>query len=183
MARGSLVVAVTNWFHEPDPDPSRPSRGVLADLALDAGDAAEALERLTDAVRTDRFNGFQVFVADPESAHVLHHPGNGGFSVEAVPDGFHILTNCWTLNAFDHDGALDVADLPVGCSINDASTAFSSALSVHDDRGPAGPDAICKHSESRGTLSSAILAVGATASDARFLFAAGPPCRTDFGVY
>ena len=175
-----VVVAATNWNPAPAPDPTRPSRGELVSLALDAPDAAAALDRVLTRARREAFNGFQLFIGDRTRADVIHAPDGRAAEVDAVPRGFHVVTSRWRLGRFDHEGALDPADLPADTAPADAFATLARVLAVHEDDGPRGPDAICKHRDDRGTLSSAIIAVPAGASAATFLFAAGPPCEAPF---
>jgi hypothetical protein len=176
-----LTVAVTNR-PEPDPDPERPSRGILALDLAGTGDAGRAVELLEAELRRARRNAFRVLVATAAEAYVGVHPGPDGSwgEILEVDDGLHTLTNLRGLDELDHRGALDAADLREGTPLEAALPRMKEALAVHEDRGPGGADAICKHGEDRGTLSSSILALPAPGSGEAplFLFAPGPPCET-----
>jgi hypothetical protein len=178
--RAGLLVAVTNRPEE-RPDPSRPSRGLIALDLLRASGPGAALDRLHVELSRERRNGFRVLVASASEAHVAAHPADDGgpVTVRAVPSGLHTVTNRWGLDELDHGGALDEADLPPGSTLDDALRRMRSVLALHDDRGPAGRDAICKHEDDRGTLSSTIVALPEDPAGVPVvLMAPGAPCET-----
>jgi len=173
-----LLIAVTNR-PEPDFDPERPSRGLLAmDLARTGG-VEPALALLRMELSRERRNGFRALIATANAAFSAAHPGPDGTGCEVreVPDGVHTLTNLRGLDELPVRQALD--PLRSATSKPDALEALRRALGTHDDRGPPAPDTICKHGEERGTLSSAIVGLSNEAPPL-LLFAGGAPCETEF---
>jgi Transport and Golgi organisation 2 len=186
--RSGLLVAVTNRPEEA-PDPSRPSRGLLAMDLLRVASPEHALDLLRSELARERRNALRVLVASADEAHVATHPADddgGPVTIRGVPDGLHTLTNRRGLDDLDHRGGLDAANLPAASTLYDALGRLKSALALHDDRGPGGPDTICKHEHDRGTLSSTIIALPERAEAAPVvLMAPGAPCETpweEFGM-
>jgi hypothetical protein len=179
LTRTGLLVALTNRS-EADPDPARPSRGLLALDLLRAG----ALPRAIEILHRDRLrrNAYQVLVASAEGAFLGVHPGEEhDVDILEVPDGLHTLTNRRGPDELDHGGALDPVDLPRGTDLDIALGRMRDVLALHEDRGPGEPDVICKHGIDRGTLSSTIVALPVRDDvDPVFLMALGAPCETEF---
>lgn len=181
--RRGLLVALANR-PEADPDPSRPSRGILGvDLARQ-GTVEAARTFLREDLSRQRRNSFSVLLASASECWVGVHPDPEGGPLEEMPvvEGLHHLSNRRGLDQLDHRGALDHLDLPAGSPLPLALDRMQAALATHADSGPGGPDEICKHGEDRGTLSSAIVALPPRRSrEAPFmLFAPGAPCRQGY---
>ncbi len=179
-----LLVAVTNR-PDPPPDPTRPSRGLLALELARTGDPGAARRLLgTELGRTPR-NAFQVLLATAEEARVAVHPGarGGPFDEVEIPDGIHTLTHLRGLDELEDRGALRPLREAAEGDLRDVIEAMRRVLGTHAPAGPAGPDEICKHGTDRGTLSSSILALPAPSPGTRsalWLFAPGPPCTTPY---
>jgi hypothetical protein len=172
--RAGLLVALTN-LPDPDPDPERPSRGLLALEMARSGTPDGAREVFSDETARRRRNAFQVFAGSAADAWVGVHPGEA----TPLPDGLHTLTNLCRLDELDHRGALDPLEVPPGTALEDVLPALRAALATHADRGPEGRHEICKHGEDRGTLSSSIVAIPGEGPP-RLWFAPGAPCEAEF---
>ncbi len=171
-ARG-LCVAITNG-RGPEPQPDSPSRGDLVRSLLGLPDGRTAALELDRRLREAPFAGFHLLVADRREAFVHHH-GDCDERTTVTP-GPHVLTN-------RHD--LDAELLaPVRVRVQDSLDRDPESLPtvivdlLRDHRSWDETDyAICKHGEHYGTLSSALLTLGASP---RLEFCSGPPCQGRF---
>jgi hypothetical protein len=129
-------------------------------------------------------NPFSLFAADASGAWFVAWNGpDDGARVVAVGPGFHTLTNTHDLDELAPASVLRAADggpvdLLPGVSLADAESRLLRVAKSHApmDGGPR--SAACVHGEGRGTVSSALMAVGADGRPARFLAADGAPCVT-----
>ena len=171
-----VVVAVTNRRKQPTATAPR-SRGLLAVDLLACGTAREAHERALGELQRHAYAGCNLLVVDAAGAYVVQ--AGELLRSNPLPPGIHVLTSHdlnepadgrtaralgW-LNSFDArttDGWLD--ELPRVC---------------RDHGGPDGP-AICLHSDTRGTVSSSVVALPQRLEQSRWLHAQGPPCSSPF---
>lgn len=88
-----VVAVVTNREGTLGADPGYRSRGELVLEALDHSEASAAAAALAE-LNPQAYRGFNLFVADPLSAHWLRHSGNGAVAIDAMPvePGLHMLT-------------------------------------------------------------------------------------------
>lgn len=175
-----LFVGVTN--RPPGtPDPTRRSRGLLALEVLRQPDAEAALRFLETAADPRRYNPFNLIWSDGRTAHVLHV--DDAVRREDLLPGVHVLSNLDDVNKVFVTEILRAYD-PIAASRSLTPREFVRHLQRicrdHALKSPRG-HAICKHHESRGTVSSTILRIPTGASgDGMFLHAPGPPCRTRY---
>lgn len=194
-----LIAAITNRPGG-DRNPERPSRGQVTVAVLMQPDAAAARSYLEDleqdvtpwrisSLSEDRdlhvveaplsgpptpgYNPFNLFVAHGDDGFVTYN--SGGTRVQDVDEGVHILTNDHDLDQLPVDPTLDrtwsVAER------GDLIDSLKQFLARHED-------AICKHGEEYGTVSSSIVTVGPDfPRDSLYLHAEGSPCTTPFTSY
>ena len=179
-ARG-LFAAVTN-LPCTSPDPARRSRGLLVMDALGAGSAREAAEKI-EKLPMGAYNPFNLFVADRDEAVGFSYQE----SVRRVDQGGGVFVI--------GNAALD-APLPAKMArlrerVERAAAGPADALLEaleglcrdHEPGARGALDAVCVHTESYGTRSSALLWLAEDGlRDARsvFRFADGPPCENGY---
>jgi hypothetical protein len=184
MNAAGVVVVLTNRRGEADA--SRASRGGAARGALTKRTARDAAAFAAAWASMNVPNPFSLFAADATGAWFCGWAGpDDGARLVSVGPGLHTLTNTHDLDELPAADVLRAADggpveLPVGISLADAESRLLRVAKSHTplDGGPRG--AICVHGEGRGTVSSALTAVGADGRPARFLAADGAPCVTEF---
>ncbi|MFN0206799.1 MAG: NRDE family protein [Planctomycetota bacterium] len=169
-----VFVGITNRPGEIDT--TFPSRGEIVMLALGAANAEEGKSTVEERMNLNKYNPFQLFIADRTRAFFMVNDGSPARELER---GVHLLTNEHGLNS------LRVGGIEVFESIHEPAAAemfMKSFLRDHSlhDRG----HQFCKHREERGTVSSTIIKISdGAASKAefiQFLFAGGAPCVTDY---
>jgi hypothetical protein len=153
---------------------SAPSRGNLCAEVLGSGAAETCVRHGLERAGQEIYNGFNLLIADAESAWVLV---GGGSEVQCIglAPGVHVMTN-------EHD--LDEVPLTPEdwwreppASEDDLLARLCDLLKAHEALSNDG-FAPCKHYENRGTRSASI--VLQSMEGVRFLFADGPPCKTPF---
>ncbi len=167
-ARG-VFAGLTNYHAPLDwyPDLGRRSRGELVGLALSAGGAAAAQERLRTADAA-RWNPFHLLVADAQDAFLWWYDGERSAVVELAP-GLHVVTER------SPDGACPRGDLvrarwPVEPSVPH----LRDLLTIH---APPPESATCIHHDPEyGTRSSAVLRVAAELGASELYVADARPC-------
>ena len=175
MNRWGLVVAIANR-HGEEVEGTVRSRGLLVADLLRAHRAADALRMLARQLARIAYAGFHVLVADGEEACVVRHRGtadprplDGGDVFEFLP-GAYVLTN-------RHDpGTIALPDAAWPDPAESLGETLGRLGRVAGDRGLtlAGGHRMVKRGRRYGTVCSALIA------PPHFLFAAGPPDRTEF---
>lgn len=177
---GGLVVALTNR-PEAVPTAGTRSRGRLVDDALAHADARAALAWAREHLRHEAYAGFHLLVADAHEAHVIRHRGGPvptsprSHDVVRLGPGAHVLTNLHDLD--------EVAAPPAGAPAPREPLAATlerlQALAADGTTPLPGDHRILKRGAGRGTVCSAVLALGADGG-LTFRFAPGPPDGTPF---
>ena len=157
------------------------SRTVLCRQLLMQPSARAAVELAQEALETGTFDGVNYVVADAETGWVVQ----GGDEIEAVPleDGLSIIGEC-DVNDMRNDRVslayrlltLQTLDSPV------KFLAVASKVFAKPPTMPGRPQMVL-HNHDRGTVSSALIALGKKPRDAIFQFANGSPDRTDYEDY
>lgn len=171
-----LFAALTNVAGEA-PDPARRSRGLLVLDVLEAGSAKEAADH-AQSTAPGRYNPFNLFVADAREAYGVTCRGEArGLRLEP---GAHVVGN----------GPLDAEPTPkvvrlreraerlVGSSLPVALADLADLCRAHREGDPLA--SACVHTQSYGTRSSALLALGAGERESVFRFAEGAPCQNEY---
>jgi uncharacterized protein with NRDE domain len=171
-----LFAALTNVAGE-EPDPARRSRGLVVLDALEAATAAEAAAQ-AQSVAADRYNAFNLFVADAREAYGVSYRGEAR-SLRLEP-GLHVVGN----GALDAAPTAKVVELRARAA-HLAGAALPAALGglaelCREHRGADPFASACVHTESYGTRSSALLALAEAEDASVFRFADGPPCQNDY---
>jgi hypothetical protein len=174
-----VLVAVTNR-PKTRPPPQPRSRGLLVrDLLLEEPSATRAAERAARELGQGLFAGCNLLVADPRDAVVLH--AGDWLRVQPLPPGIHVLTNRDLNDRTDPRIAFAAAWL--GAAPRQPAGAWVRTLQglcSHD--GPE-PTAVCFRHETRGTVSSSIVALTRPSERSLYLHAPGPPDRTPYDDY
>jgi uncharacterized protein with NRDE domain len=182
----------------PASGPGDRSRGLLC-LETLAGSSVESALACLDAAEVARYGGFNLFVADLETAVVVDN-GDGVRRVKLEP-GLSVLTNldvndprCPRLASATKRFDALAPMLARGADADEAVPALAAVLASHDDGAEVvddeavrrfGPQAavrfarICVHVENYGTRSSSMIFVGGDGA-VRYFHADGPPCITAF---
>jgi uncharacterized protein with NRDE domain len=202
VTEAGFFVGISNQRTFAPPDPSRRSRGELVLSALARGEARAARELLL-SIDAREYNPHNLVFGDAESLHVAYaREGVERVSIEAVPDGVHVLPND-RLDSPDFPKvarALELArplarrpwsELAVELPrvLADRATPPLESIAAPPET-PAAPawltrevlrslQAICVHTSAYGTRSSTILAL-APGRVAHYLFADGPPSEARF---
>jgi uncharacterized protein with NRDE domain len=179
-----MVVGLLNRTQPGGPDPTRRSRGLLCLEALQSAGPGEVLARL-GRERADRYNGFNLLVANGLEAHVATNHRDV-LRVQTLETGVHVLTNldvddptCPRI-AKSHQ-LFQAVPLPasthqLGELVGRLATILSDHVTPLDPRGQVTPNTLCVHQDEYGTRSSSVIVV--TPEGARFWHAPGPPCST-----
>lgn len=168
-----LIVVITNR-PDGDCDPQRASRGQLCLEALEQGRAVAVREWIEAAVRTTRYNSFNLFYADARAAFVSSW--NGTLHTQVLTGGTHALSNLHGL------GALQIPEFNAPIADEPALRAgFIDILASHEPR-DARDFRICKHGARYGTVSSSLLYTD-TDGSAVLEHADGPPCTTAYRTF
>jgi uncharacterized protein with NRDE domain len=182
-----VVVGVLNRRSPAPPDPARRSRGQLA-VELLGYESASAAAVHAAGEPFERYNPFNLLIADPSAAFAVTHPHDGPLRSTPLEPGLHLLTNldvndstCPRIavscrrfaaagDAFAGDGGVDAFVRGLRDVLADHATALD----------PRGPGSLCVHAGPFGTRSSSVLLVPPAGRPVRYLHADGPPCRTPF---
>jgi uncharacterized protein with NRDE domain len=172
-----VFAALTNRPN-PEPDPTRRSRGLLVAGALAAGTAAEASARLAE-LPARAYNPFNLVVCDREDAFVIvyeekprarrlaagaHVIGNGDPNSSRLPKVARLLGEVRPL---------------VGGSSDEALSTLGAVCRTH--RAGASPlEDTCIHADGYGTRSSTLLRWGSRPEAQAFHFADGAPCERPY---
>jgi uncharacterized protein with NRDE domain len=157
------------------------SRGAVVLETLRHGSAIEA-RRFAEWV-APACKAYTLLVADPEQAVVLDH-GEGGNQTYRLLPGCHVITNARFRLPEDPKARRSLARMQELAARECAPTDAELTRFLADHEAPGGEATpLCIHPEppSRfGTSSASVIRIGADRAVRRFLFAPGPPCRTDF---
>jgi uncharacterized protein with NRDE domain len=168
-ARG-VVVAVTNRPLPVPPAQAR-SRGLLVRDLLGCSTAKAAVELATRELSTGRYAGCNLFCGDRERAVILE--AAEWLRVRPLPPGLHVIAN--------HD-INDGSDPRVyyaqeWLSQREYANAAACVQALQDlcSQGPGEHPPMCLHGETRGTVSSTVVAIRTSLARSTYLHAQGPP--------
>ncbi|MBS7792083.1 NRDE family protein [Roseococcus sp. SDR] len=177
MNRHGVVCAVLNRVGSLGPDPAKRSRGALPLIALEEASAGAAAARIA-ALDAGQWRPFNLVLADAKTAWFLPGLGAGQAVPEPLPEGVSMVTahppndvtsprtarHLPRFRAATQPSPPDWGGWPALLADSDGATA--EALNVPPIGG-------------FGTVCSSLLALGSTGARI-WLFAPGPPDRTDF---
>jgi uncharacterized protein with NRDE domain len=176
ISSSGLFAALTN-VGGVEPDPGRRSRGLLVLDSLGAASAKEAAEQ-AQSVGSGSYNAFNLFLADGREAYAVTS-GREVRSLHLEP-GAHVIGN----GALDRPPTPKVARLReqaeriVGAGLPEALAVLADLCRSHLAGDPLGSP--CVHTDSYGTRSSALLALGDDRAESVFRFSDGAPCQNDY---
>jgi uncharacterized protein with NRDE domain len=157
-----------------NPDPSRPSRGLLVDEALRARDAAELREHIA-AVPGDRYNGFHLVWADAREAYVAICDGERLELRQLEPGELHLVTE----RSYGAGEGVREAEVMRDCApLFGAPEITAASLRPPMQRhGPAPLESACVHADELGYGTRSSLQVVLRESGAcELLWTEGHPC-------
>jgi uncharacterized protein with NRDE domain len=173
-----VLVAVTNRRKSQKPEKPR-SRGLLVRELLGCPDTAAAVDLATRELDRGPYAGCNILCADAQRAVVLQ--AGDWLRVRHLPPGAHVLTNDDVNDASDPriDYALWWLHERTYATSDDCLAALKELCAR---RGEGGPD-ICFREQTRGTVSSTLIAVREPVSTGVYQHAQGPPDRTPYEDY
>lgn len=178
-----VFAGLTNRWVDADL-PAERSRGRLVDDLLRVRSAAAGVEVVEDAVRNDSYDGFNVIVADTESAVLLEY--DGSISQRDLEEGVHVLVNTGA------DGDYDVPShrSELAWTQGERADRVRAELQPESKESPGawldrGKEVlgdhdfgVCIHGDGYGTVSTSLLSIKSDGT-VEYRYADGPPCRTD----
>jgi uncharacterized protein with NRDE domain len=179
-----LFVGVTNRWTDADLAAER-SRGLLVRDALREHSADAAASMVTDAVENHEYAGFNLVLADAESAYLLEWDGR--LLTRELDPGIHVVVNVGASDApaipvenaeRGQEQAADAAEVRTALlprPEEDSDGWLDRAASVLGDH----EYGVCVHDNGYGTVSATLLSLGVDGA-VRMAFADGPPCETTF---
>lgn len=175
-----VFAAVTNLKCE-NPDPARRSRGLLVQDALAAQSVEVAAEALA-ALPARAYNPFNCLVADLRRAVLITYRDEPGV-IELEP-GAHVIGNV-DAQAERAPKLMRIQESAERAAASPRERVLDALAAICREHGTGGGglDDTCVHLGRYGTCSSALLMLADSDRDSRFLFADGPPCRTDYRDY
>lgn len=179
-----VFVAVTNRWTGKDLDGER-SRGLLVRDALRQESAEDATRLVERELDDRRYAGFNLVLADERAALLVEWDGETR-RVRNFDPGVHVVVNVGA----DGDYAIPASRPDAG--ERQAANADSVAAALQVEPGESSTAwldraadviadhdyGVCVHGDGFGTRSSSLIAVGA--EGARYRYADGPPCVTDY---
>jgi uncharacterized protein with NRDE domain len=181
-----LVAGILNRRFAPDMEQRNfRSRGLLCLDILRAKSLSEACTWLNDQNGTD-YRPFNLLLADSEAAYIAYNAGSR-IPRRRVEKGLHVFTNTNIEDPLSQKTDLAhvlFSEVKAGLRSKPSGPlwvdALRSPLSNHslNENSKNPKSAICVHTQSYGTVSSAVILQ--SREQARFLFyhASGPPCRS-----
>ena len=180
-----VFAGLANRWVVPAIDAER-SRGLLVRDALDAASTAEAARTVEAALRRDRYDGFNLLIADDEAAVLFEWDGH--LVVSDLGPGVHVVMNA----GFD-DRFTVVEDDRASAARRQAESARTVLERLDPEDGESAAAwlgragtvladhevGVCVHRDGFGTRSSSLIAFGAD-GEVRYDFADGPPCETAY---
>lgn len=172
-----VFVAVTNRFKVKPPAAPR-SRGLLCRDLLTRGSAHEAVQHAIEELNQQQYHGANFIIADPQEAWILYAGDEVQF--KPISPGLHFLANR-NLNEFSNGRLARARSYFEEFPIERAEHFLGEAAEVCK-LGPdeMGENPIVLRENSRGTVSSTLLAVTDQPDAAVLLHADGPPDETRY---
>ena len=178
-----VFVGLTNRWVDAEL-PAERSRGRLVDDVLRAESAAAGVGLVEDAVTRDSYDGFNVIVADTETATLLEYDGN--VRQRDLDEGVHVLVNTGA------DGDYEVPSQRSDIAQAQGERADRVREELQPEPGEQ-PEAwldrgkqvlgdhdfgVCIHGDGYGTVSTSLISIGVDGT-IEYRYVDGPPCRTD----
>lgn len=173
MNAAGLFVGITNRPN-PQPDPSRRSRGQVVVDALAAHSAHEAARSALE-IPSGAHNPFNLLLADRDRAFTVVY--DEAPTVREIGPGLHVIGNA------DPDarhipkiGRLFArAERAAALPADEVLSALAAICRGHEG-GPSPREDACIHAGDYGTCSSTLVRLGSSGPDSEFWFSDGPPC-------
>lgn len=181
-----LLVAITNRWTDAELVGER-SRGLLVTDGLEQPDADAAASVVEAALRDDAYQGFNLLIADPETAVVFEWDGQ--LRVTTLDPGLHVVMNTGVDDRLEIPpsrpeigeqqirGARNVREALEPATEETATGWLDRAADVLGDHDVG----VCVHRNGYGTRSASLVSLGDDGT-ATYRFADGPPCETPFRI-
>lgn len=180
-----LLVAVTNR-RKTQPPPQPRSRGLLARQLLDCASAADAARLAAQELEQHPYDGCNLICVDAREAVVIQ--AGDWLRVRPLPPGVHAVANGDVNDAGDRR-VRHVLGWLKQRACNKAHACIEALCAVCAQHEPEHPP-ICFRSDTRGTVSSSVIALPGRLAGAEtdltrgtYLHAQGPPDRTPYVDY
>jgi uncharacterized protein with NRDE domain len=185
-----VVSAVTNRPTPGGQQPHRPTRGRLPLLASGQLSAARARLVLSYHLRYCAYNGFNLFVADADSAFIIQ--AAGAVDIRDVPSGAYVLGNGGWDDPADprvarahhllHQAGAACLSCPEEGPLSGAVECLTTALAgiCRDHEPIAGAGSLCLHAGDAGTVSSTILLLDGARRLRHYLHVSTSPCQGQY---
>lgn len=172
-----VFAAVCNRHRHLTPIAPR-SRGLLCKEMLRCASAREAADLAYDELASGKYDGANYVVADRDSGWVLHH----GDELEMLPlqEGMSIISSGDVNDP--RDERVDTARRLLTLQTLDSPVKFlavASKVFARPASAPGRPGMVVRR-QTRGTVSSTLLALGKKPRDAIFQYADGPPDQAKY---
>ena len=177
-----LVVGITNRSTK-SLNPSLRSRGLLCLDILKENSAKNADIKLSQITGNTRFNPFNLFYADRNTAYLALYDGE--LLSQEIEPGIHMVTSSEfdqpILEKMNH--VQELIDILPGQFDDQYLSDLMNLLKNHSSDPPT-KYSICSHAGEAGTVSSSIIAIHDKFPEySHFYHTDGPPCRTAFKDY
>lgn len=177
--RHGRVVAVANVRSELPLDGEARSRGLACLDMLRAPYGDEPVARIQEMVRRDRYNPFNLLVADTAAAWIATFE-HGRLLWREAAKGVHVIGKRGIDSPPDAKVARGHALIKIKDDVESSLTMLSHVCRDHGQMAN-GEDAICVHGAGFGTLSSTLMAVhDGEMRRWRYLHAEGHPCSSRY---
>lgn len=178
--QAGLLVGVTNRSDVAPPQDAK-SRGLLCRDLLACRDVSEVAARL-NAESQHEFAGFNLLAISSRDGFIVEH-GRTPRRYRIDP-GVHVLTNAgWNREDDPRNQRARREFETMSKSPRDVVGRIHLAQQICSLPGTDDQPALCVPGEERGTVSSSVIALTKTASEAVYEFADGPPATVEFGSY
>ena len=178
-----LFAGLTNRWLEERRSAER-SRGLLLDDVLETSSAEAAVDVVREAVAEHDYDGFNVLLADRETASLLEYDGT--LAVREFDPGVHVVVNTGA------DGEYAIPEWREEIASEQAANAdrVREVLAPRADETPVEwldrgkavlgdhEYGVCIHGDGYGSVSTSLIAIRADGG-VQYAYADGPPCETE----
>lgn len=176
--RAGIFAALTN-LRNPNPDPTRKSRGWVVMEALEAGTAeaaAEALGRLPER----SYNPFNCYLADADQAFLVVY--EEAPRLYELKSGVHVIGNIDAAEATSPkvERIREQADRAARLPREDVFDALAKICREHGTSSEPLTDTCVHVADTYGTRSSMLIELAERSDESRMLYSDGPPCKSQY---
>jgi len=177
-------------LRNPNPDPTRKSRGLVVLEALQADSAEEAIEALRGLAK-GAYNPFNCFVADGDRAFVVvYQDAPDGLAVHELEPGVHVIGNAEAagpvipkverISRLAQRAAAEPAENVLNALADVCREHGNRATGEKENQNDPLTDACVHVADTYGTRSSLLLQLSESSEQSRLMYADGPPCTEEY---